>query len=135
MVLKTSKKIEDLITQVAALQSNYVREFCAQCDDPCCARVHYLFSEKDLLYLRISGRKYRWRRETLKSKGCWFLAPEGCTLDPLSRPFICHRYLCPGLEAEMEKRQPGLTRTLQKKFKLIDSLRSRLWSEYLDQHE
>lgn len=88
MILETVKKIEGLLTEVAALQKEYLGWVCDTCEAPCCKKVHYLFNENDMIFLRLSGRKHKWRRENFKQKGCWFLHPAGCILDPESRPFI-----------------------------------------------
>jgi len=133
MVSETVNKIEDLISEVATLQREYVAQLCFKCGAPCCARVHYLFSEKDILFLRLSGGKQRWRREAMTKKGCWFLGSSGCTLDTKSRPFICHRYICPDLEEEIKRGDSRVMNVLEAKFREIDHLRSQLWAEYLDE--
>jgi hypothetical protein len=132
MVPETVKSIEGLLSEVAALQKEYVDRVCGVCKSPCCKRVHYLFNEKDIIFLKLSGRKHKWRRESFKQKGCWFLGPSGCTLDPESRPFICNRYLCGDLRMEMKGHDPDLIAVLDEKFKTIDTLRSQLWGEYLE---
>ncbi|MBW2345380.1 MAG: hypothetical protein JRF53_15530, partial [Deltaproteobacteria bacterium] len=108
MVSETVNKIESLLSEIIALQKNYVERICAECEAPCCSRVSYLFSEKDILFLKLSGRERRWKREILKKKGCWFLGDHGCILDPECRPFICHHYICSDLEMEMKRHDPGL---------------------------
>jgi hypothetical protein len=133
MVTETVNKIEGLLSEVTERQRGYVERVCSRCEAPCCTRVHYLFTEKDLLFLRLSGRKMRWRREAMNKKGCWFLGPTGCTLEPESRPFICHRYICPDLETEIKRGAPWLIGELGAKFKDIAMLQSQMWSEYLDE--
>jgi len=133
MVSETLGRIEVLISEAAQLQKKYVGQVCSKCETPCCARVHYLFNEKDILYLKLSGRKHRWRREAFTKKGCWFLGPSGCSLDPLSRPFICHSYICSDLKDEIRRENPVHLTELKAKFKIISTLRSQLWSEYLDE--
>ncbi len=133
MIPETVDKIENLISEVTALQSEYVVRLCFKCKAPCCTRVHYLFSEKDILFLRLSGRKQRWRREAMTKKGCWFLGSSGCNLDSKSRPFICHRYICSDLEEEIKRGDPSVMDVLEAKFTEIGHLRSQLWSEYLDE--
>ena len=133
MVSETVNKIEDLISEVATLQREYVAQLCFKCGAPCCARVHYLFSEKDILFLRLSGGKQRWRREAMSKKGCWFLGSSGCTLDTKSRPFICHHYICPDLEEEIKRNDSKVMDVLKAKFREIGHLRSQLWAEYLDE--
>ena len=133
MISETVDKIENLISDVTALQREYVVRLCFKCEAPCCTRVHYLFSEKDILFLRLSGGKQRWRREAMTKKGCWFLGSSGCNLDPKARPFICHRYICSALEEEIKRGDLLAMDVLEAKFTEIGHLRSQLWSEYLDE--
>jgi hypothetical protein len=133
MVSETVARIASLISEAAGMQRPYAERVCAGCKAPCCARVHYLFSEKDILYLKLSGHKQRWRREAFTRKGCWFLGPTGCLLDPGSRPFICHSYICADLEEAIRKDDPGALDQLRETFRVIGLLRARMWSEYLDE--
>lgn len=132
MVSETVRKIEGLLLEAVDLQKDYVKRICTGCEAPCCSRVHYLFNEKDILFLRLSGRERRWRREIFMKKGCWFLGEQGCILDPECRPFICNRYICSDLDTEMKRRDPGLVAVLDEKFKVIGEMRSQLWAEYLE---
>ena len=125
--------IERMLSEVVELQKDYVALICPKCLGPCCAKVNFLFCEKDILFFKLSGRRSRWRREASKKKGCRFLGPDGCILDPKSRPFTCHRYICPDLEKEIKKQQPDLCIALEKKFKAIDELRSQMWAVYLEE--
>lgn len=125
--------IEHEIYRVTELQKTYVAGICSGCVKPCCTRVNYLFCEKDILFFKLSGRRHRWRRQAAAEKGCRFLGSAGCVLDPAARPFICHRYICPDLEKEIKKQDPGIFISLSKKFKALDELRSRMWAEFLEQ--
>ena len=133
MVSETVIKIEGLLTEAVALQRDYVERICVECEAPCCSRVHYLFNEKDILFLKLSGRKLRWRREIFTEKGCWFLGEQGCILDPGWRPFICHTYICDHLKMDMKRCDSGIIALLEGKFKVIGEMRSQLWAEYLDE--
>lgn len=119
-------QLVELIEDVAARQKAYVDRVCRGCGTPCCLRVHYVYNRTDIAFLRLSGRKRKWPRSAFLKEGCWFLGAAGCLLDPVSRPFLCHRYLCPDLENEMHGKSPGLVATLQAKFKTIEALRCRL---------
>jgi hypothetical protein len=130
---ETVKKLESLIFEVAALQKDCVEMVCPHCKSPCCERVGHLFGEKDILFLKLSGRKEIWRKNGIRKKGCGLLGPSGCTLGLGSRPFICHHYICDDLEAKMRGLNSGLLPRLQKKFKTIALLRSQMWAEYLDE--
>jgi hypothetical protein len=133
MVSETVRKIEGLLSEAVDLQKDCVKRICVECESPCCSRVHYLFNEKDILFLKLSGRKSRWRRELFTRKGCWFVGEQGCTLDPGSRPFICHTYICDNLKMDMIRCDSGLPALLEGKFKIIGEMRSQLWAEYLDE--
>ena len=131
MVSETVRKIGDLLSEAVDLQRDFVKRICVQCEAPCCSRVHYLFNEKDILFLKLSGRERRWKREIFSKKGCWFFGEGGCILDPKSRPFICHTYICDDLKMEMKNCDPGLITLLEGKFKVIGEMRSQLWADYL----
>ncbi|HDZ89833.1 MAG: hypothetical protein JRF51_03510 [Deltaproteobacteria bacterium] len=133
MVSQTIGRIEELLGETVALQQDAVSRMCPGCQSPCCSRVHYLFNEKDILFLKLSGRKSRWRREAFTRKGCWFLDENGCVLEPGSRPFICHTYMCEDLKTAFKRWDPGLMGLLEGKFKEIGGMRSRLWAEYLEE--
>ena len=129
MVSEKVRKIEGVLSEAVDLQKDYVERICARCEAPCCLRVHYLFNAKDILFLRLSGRKLNWRRDPFTKKGCWFLGEQGCILEPESRPFLCHTYICHDLETEMKRCDPGLVAVLEEKFKAIDQIRSQLRTE------
>jgi hypothetical protein len=133
MVCETIDRIGSLVVQAAELQRPCVERICPECKDPCCSRVHYLYTEKDILYLRLSGRRQTWRREGFMKKGCWFLGSKGCSLDLHSRPFICHSYICPDLESAIRESGPEVMSQLRELFRLIGMLRRQMWSEYLDE--
>ena len=56
----TVDRIASLIAEVAACQKPYVDRICTGCPDPCCRRVHYLFTKIDLLFIQLAGKKRRW---------------------------------------------------------------------------
>lgn len=128
---ETVQKIESLLRETVALQKNYVERVCAACENSCCLRVHYLFSTKDVLFLRLSGRELGWRRDASTKKGCWFLGERGCLLDPECRPFLCHTYICHDMKDEMNKWDPGLQAVLNEKFGTISRLRDQLQDKVL----
>jgi hypothetical protein len=132
LVNKIVIDIESAISEVAGLQKDYVSMVCSRCLQPCCRRVGYIYSDKDILFLKLSGKKPVRKRRLFGKKGCSFLGPDGCLLDILSRPFICHRYICPDLKTAINEEAPEILATLEGRFELIDEMRSLMWSEYLD---
>jgi hypothetical protein len=129
MVSGEVKKIEDVLLEAVDLQKDYVDRICATCEAPCCLRVHYPFNAKDILFLRLTGRRLIWKRDPFTKKGCWFLGKLGCILEPTSKPFLCQTYICHDLETEMKRCDPGLLTVLEEKFKAIDQIRSQLQKE------
>ena len=125
-LVATIGRITGLINEAADRQRPYVEKICTACPSPCCTRVHYLYTEADLHFLKLAGEKRRWRADAMQTAGCWFLGPGGCTLAPAARPMICHRYICPDLETEMNRREPDLLSTLGEKFRQIGDLQRRL---------
>jgi hypothetical protein len=131
-MMEILKKLETLISEVIRMQKGPVAKACPECEAPCCARVQYLFDEKDVLFLRLSGREGDHRKKYGRGKGCPFLSSRGCLLVPQARPFTCHRYICPRLEQTMDRQNAELRKMLNAKFREIEGLRSDLWSAYLD---
>jgi hypothetical protein len=99
---KTVKKLESLIFEVAALQKDCVEMVCARCKSPCCERVNYLFGEKDILFLKLSGRKDIWRKNGIQKKGCRLLGISGCTLELGFKAFYMPSLYLPRLEGRCE---------------------------------
>jgi hypothetical protein len=132
MVYTIIKRIETVLKEINQLQSYYVSKICTRCLHPCCRRVGYLYSDKDIIFLKFSGRKTVRKTKGGSKKGCRFLSPRGCLLDPLSRPFICHKYICSELQTLISEDNPEILCELEEKFKIIDEMRSWMWSEYLD---
>jgi hypothetical protein len=132
MVNKIVKAIGTAISEVSGLQGEYVSNVCSRCPNPCCLRVGYLYSDKDILFLRLSGKETVRKLKGSGKKGCRFLGQEGCLLDVLSRPFICHKYICPDLRKAISDKAPELLAVLENRFRHIEELRSLMWSKYLD---
>lgn len=126
-----ASEIERAMTEVIAIQKPYAAKICPTCPDPCCGKVQHLFDERDLIFARVLCRPDFGRRRSRRQKGCAFLLADGCGLQPLSRPFICHRYLCPTLKEWISSQAPGLLEALIDKLSVLEQLRSKLFECYL----
>jgi hypothetical protein len=120
------------LSEVTALQRESVRRICSQCEEPCCIRVEHLFDEKDVIYAGFHLGRKRPLKRVRKGKGCPYLTPSGCRLEPKERPFVCHRYVCQRLGEQMQQQDPALRRRLEEKLRYLEGLRSRLWEAYLE---
>jgi hypothetical protein len=61
------------------------------------------------------------------------LGEQGCVLDPKSRPFICHTYICDDLRMEMKRCDSQLMALLDGKLRGIGEMRNQLRVEYLNE--
>jgi hypothetical protein len=119
------------LNEVIAPQKNHVEKVCSRCDIPCCTRVSRLFDEKDPIVIGMNGVP-SWSHKG--KKGCPHLSTTGCLLEPNTRPFTCHRYLCPELKEEMIREDPGLVSLLERKYRTLEQLRAELLGEFIKVH-
>ena len=131
-LVKVASKIDNILSEVILLQQDYVLRICSACRESCCQRVQYLFDEKDTIFYKIFLNQDLPRKAFNAIHGCPFLSTTGCRLEPKSRPFTCHRYLCSRLEKEMIRKEPDLSKILAQKFRILEDLRGRLWREFLE---
>jgi hypothetical protein len=131
-LLKVTREMDALLSEVISLQEPYVARVCPSCEKPCCKRVQYLFDEKDVIFAKVWGRNGVPTKKRKGKRGCPFLSATGCLLTPKARPFTCHRYLCSTLEEEMAESDSGLVQRLTEGFRVLEGLRGRLWKEYLN---
>ena len=131
-LVEVASEIDRILSEVILLQRDYVLKVCPACERPCCERVGHLFDERDVIFLKVFFNRTAPRKRSRTVGGCAFLSPDGCLLEPESRPFICHRYLCVRLKNEMTRKEPGMAQLLHNKFRALEELRGRLWREYLE---
>ena len=128
-------EIDRLLREVIALQKDHVEKVCSACETPCCRRVDRLFDEKDLVFARVLGLNGVPSRRRTGKKGCSHLSPAGCLLEPRTRPFTCHRYLCPELKEDIARKDDALVSMLESKFRMLEELRGQLLGEFILIHE
>jgi hypothetical protein len=77
---------------------------CTHCPDPCCFSAYAWLDFKDLLFAHLNGlpvppAQLMTDRKTV----CCYLGARGCTLERISRPWICTWYLCPAQLAALRR--------------------------------
>ena len=125
-------RITSLLAELIELQRPFVDRICAECPEPCCARVRHLFDEKDVIFLKLTRQHPDLRKRSAGRRGCAHHTPTGCRLEAVSRPFTCHRYLCDRLKGDMMKADPRILPLVQQKLDQLDVLRSSMWVCYLE---
>jgi hypothetical protein len=69
---------------------------CTHCTDPCCLKAYAWFDLKDLLFFHLNKLAIPPAQlMTDRKMTCRYLGVRGCTLERISRPWICTWYLCP----------------------------------------
>ena len=69
---------------------------CTYCPDPCCFSAYAWFDFRDLLFAHLNGLAISPAQlMTDRKMICRYLGVRGCTLERISRPWICTWYLCP----------------------------------------
>ena len=93
---QTAFEIENDLTLLGAMFDELADATCGRCVRPCCHAARVWLDFKDLLFLHLSDQPlpvHQLRRDMEES--CRFLAPTGCRLPRLSRPWVCTWYVCP----------------------------------------
>lgn len=95
--------MQDLAIQMETLCANT----CSHCPDPCCLTASVWFDFRDLLGFHLLGTPIPIGQPASDYQGrCRYMAPRGCRLPRLIRPWICTWYLCP-VQSRWLKKQPG----------------------------
>ncbi len=78
----------------------YCKITCPKCKDPCCNATQIFYSQTDMLCMTALDIVLPQGQTRIHpSKPCRYLAPTGCRLPRIARPYVCVWYLC---EAQMD---------------------------------
>ena len=84
------------MTSLFPLMEELCRATCTHCPDPCCFSAYAWFDFKGLLFAHLNGLAMPPAQlMTGRKMVCRYLGVRGCTLERISRPWICTWYLCP----------------------------------------
>ncbi len=94
------RKLADLFPLLEEL----CRLTCTYCPDPCCFSAYAWFDLNDLLFAHLNGLAIpRAQLMTDRKMICRYLGVRGCTLERISRPWICTWYICPAQNAILRR--------------------------------
>ncbi len=89
-------KVKRKMVSLFPLLDDLCRATCTYCPDPCCFSAYAWYDFKDLLFARLNGLAIPPAQlMTDRKMICRYLGVRGCTLERISRPWICTWYLCP----------------------------------------
>lgn len=108
-----SAEIRRLLESTASQTQDLCLKTCPHCPDPCCAHAKVWLDFPDLLFLHLEGISGPPRQLRSHMEGpCAFLGRRGCTLDRLSRPFVCFWYFCPPQTLRLSRTPARIKQTL-----------------------
>ena len=94
--IRVARKLYRKMVSLVPLLEELCRATCTYCPDPCCFSAYAWFNFKDLLFVHLNGLAIPPAQlMTDRKMVCRYLGVRGCTLERLSRPWICTWYLCP----------------------------------------
>ena len=95
-----ARRIAEGIQSIDATMTRDCELTCPSCKDACCTGLKVFFNQADLLYLIALGKEIPpGQTRTRATEPCRYLAPDGCRLPRIFRPYVCVWFLC---EAQME---------------------------------
>jgi hypothetical protein len=94
------------LESIFSLLDDLCLETCPRCPSPCCLHASPWFDFRDLIFLNLNTLAIPVSQsiETL-NETCRYVSPRGCTLDRISRPWICTWYLCSVQTANLKSRR------------------------------
>jgi hypothetical protein len=94
MALAASVRVR--LEPIFSILDNLCIETCPRCPEPCCLHASPWFDYRDLLFFHLNAVAIPVS-QPLEGLGatCRYFSTRGCTLERISRPWICTWYLCP----------------------------------------
>lgn len=124
-------QIRDGIQWLDGIMTEYCRQTCSTCEDPCCTAKGVFFNLADILYLTACRTPPPpGQTRTHGSAPCRYLGANGCRLERIQRPYVCIWFLC---DAQMEillNEPPARQREFSLVLQRIRSARSHLEALY-----
>jgi len=94
------RRIAEGIRSMDGVMTRYCELTCPFCEDPCCTGLKVFYNQADMLYLVTLGEELPpGQTRAQAAEPCRYLAPDGCLLPRIIRPYVCVWFIC---EAQME---------------------------------
>ncbi len=107
-------------------------ETCTRCPNPCCLHATPWFDFRDLVFLHLNTLAIPIA-QTIKAlnETCRFAGPRGCTLDRISRPWICTWYLCSVQTANLNSRRANQRKYLTSAINEVKAFRKEMEEAFI----
>ena len=131
-VISLAQKLRHRLEGIFSDLDELCVDCCPWCPEPCCLKASVWFDFKDLLFLHFNGQSIPTAQQQDKlSMPCRYLAPRGCRLPRITRPWICTWYLCPTQTAKLRNGHHASRKFLDMAVAQIKSERNLLENEYI----
>ncbi len=114
----------------------WLDEFCAltcpACQDVCCQAVRVWFDFRDLVFWRLASlHPPPAQTRSSLAEPCRYLAPSGCRLERILRPWICTWYLCAAQLELLRQKPPRLQRAFEARLRAVMEARREMEAEFI----
>jgi len=95
LLRRVAGRVETGIQWLDPVMGGYCALTCPTCEDPCCTGQKVFFNRADIITLALlhdSLPPGQTRSE--EGASCRYLAPAGCRLPRIQRPYVCVWFLC-----------------------------------------
>ena len=107
-------------------------ESCPRCPDPCCLHASPWFDYRDLLFLHLNAVATPVSQPIdVLNATCRYFSLRGCTLERISRPWICTWYLCPVQTGNLNSRRSHQRKDLASALNEIKAFRKALEETFI----
>jgi hypothetical protein len=129
---KMANAIRGRLDAIFDILEDLCLETCPRCPDPCCLKASPWFDFRDLVFLHLNSLTIP-RGQPIKSMDstCRYSSTNGCTLDRISRPWICTWYLCPVQAANLNTRRSHQKKALLTSINEIKAIRKEMEDKFI----
>ena len=121
-----------MLESIFNLLDGLCSETCPRCPDPCCSHARVWYDYRDLLFFHLNALPIPVSQpiEALNAT-CRYLRFRGCTLERISRPWICTWYLCPVQTGNLNNRRTHQRKDLSSRLNEIKASRKEMEASFI----
>ena len=124
--------IRNRLESIFTLLDDLGRITCPRCPDICCLSANPWYDMRDLIYLHLNRLAIPPTQPISGiNNTCCYVSPRGCSLDRVTRPWICTWYLCPAQTANIRKSRTGRWQRLRPALDEVKGQRKKLEEEFV----
>ncbi len=124
--------VRDRLEWIFNILDDLCIETCPRCPDPCCLHASPWFDYSDLLFFHLNAVPIPASQpiEVLNAT-CRYFSFRGCTLERISRPWICTWYRCPVQTGNLNLRRSEQRKDLTSMLNEIKAFRKEMEDTFI----